>query len=151
MKRLVLSLFVCALSGGVAAAANLTLGRAGRVTIELVASDAAFHNTLSILSPAVAVSFSGCTFAPADGLPGMQVLSGKSSQHGCRAVLDADPVADGIQDFRAGTVLEVGMCAQLNADSACESVWSSNPASNSGSFDHVRTTPNRSLQFPGQI
>ena len=151
MKRLFLSLVVCLLSGGVAAAANLTLGRAGRVTIELVASDATFHNTLSILSPPVAVSFNGCTFAPADGLAGTQVLSEKSSQHGCRAVLDADPVADGIQDFRAGTILEFGMCAQLNADSTCESVWSSNAASNSDHIEHVRTAAIRPLQFPGQI
>src|SRR5712691_2248651 len=99
MKRLFLSLVVCALSGGVAAAANLTIGASGRVTIELVGSDALFHNTLSIVSPTTAVAVSGCTLEPAVGLTGTLLLSEKSSQRGCRVVLDSDPNTPGIQPF----------------------------------------------------
>ncbi len=147
MKRLFLSLVVCALSGGVAAATNLVLGASGRVTIELVGSDAAFHNTLSIMSPTAAVAFSGCRLEPAVGLTGTQVLSEKSSQRGCRVDLDSDPVTPGIQGFAAGTTFEFRMCAQINADANCEFVWSSNPSLNSDSFDHVHTTAVSPFQY----
>lgn len=35
---------------------DLTLTTGGRVTVELVSSDAAFHNTLSLVSPAAAIA-----------------------------------------------------------------------------------------------
>lgn len=152
MKRLALSLVVCALSGGIAAAANLSIGASGRVSIELVGSDAAFRNTLSVASPSnVAIAVSGCKLEPADGLTGTRLLSEKNSQRGCRVDLDSDPSTPGIQGFAAGTTFEFRMCAQTNADANCEYVWSSNPSSNSDNFDHLQTTAVNPVDFPGQI
>src|SRR6266516_3068811 len=84
-------------------AANLTLPTGGRVSIELLTSDATFHNTMSVVSPAVAIGSTGCTLEPFSGLPGVPVISEKSSQHGCRVDLDSDPATPGIQGFAAGT------------------------------------------------
>jgi hypothetical protein len=123
------------------AAANLTIPTAGRVTIELITSDATFRNTLSVISPGIAIPpVRGCQLEPSVGLTGLPVLSEKASQHGCRVDLDADPAAAGIQAFAAGTAFEFGMCAQTDPDPDCEFVWSSNPGNNSDSFDHVQTT-----------
>jgi uncharacterized repeat protein (TIGR01451 family) len=134
-----------------AAANDLTLSHAGRVSIELLTSDAVFHNTLSVSSPAVAVVNSGCRLEPATGLGGVPLMSEKNSQHGCRVDLDSDPATPGLQPFAAGTVLRFSMCAQENSDPACEDIWSSDSASNSDNFDHVRTTPVRAAEFPDQI
>lgn len=140
------------LSGGSAAqAADLTLTIGGRVTIELVTSVAEFSNTLSVVSPTVAVGVSGCALEPATGLGGVLILSEKRSQRGCRVELDADTGTAGIQPFAAGTTFNFGFCAQTDSDAACEFVWSSSPASNSDSFDHVQTTPLLAGDFPGRI
>lgn len=123
-----------------AAAADLTLPVAGRVSIELIGSDAAFRNTLSVTSPTVGVAISGCLLEAAGGLGGTHVLSEKLSQRGCRVELDADPVAGGIQGFAAGAVLRFGFCAQTEPDPDCEFVWSSDAGANSDGDDHVQTT-----------
>jgi uncharacterized repeat protein (TIGR01451 family) len=151
LKRLVSLLFLSVLLGGAAQATNLTIGAAGRVTFELVGSDAAFRNTLSIASPLVSIASSGCKLEPAVGLGGTQILSEKTSQHGCRVELDSDPATPGIQGFPAGTTFELRMCAQLNPDPPCEFVWSSNQSSNPDNFDHLRITPVNPVEFPGQI
>ncbi|HLQ45995.1 MAG TPA: DUF4114 domain-containing protein, partial [Planctomycetaceae bacterium] len=103
------------------------------------------------MSPSTAVAVSGCTLEPAGGLTGTLILSEKSSQRGCRVVLDSDPNTLGIQGFAAGTTFEFHMCAQLNGDANCESVWSSNPALNSDGIDHVHTTPIHPVEFPGHF
>jgi len=123
-----------------ALAANLTIANGGRVTIELISSDADFRNTLSVISPAVAIATTGCKLEPAVGLGGLHVVSEKLSQRGCRVDLDADPGTPGIQGFAAGTIFEFGMCAQTDADADCEFVWSSDSTNNSDSFEHVMTT-----------
>ena len=64
-RRLVLFLLACVLVSGTAQATNLTIGAAGRVTIELVNSDAAFRNTLAIVTPTLAVAITGCKLEPA--------------------------------------------------------------------------------------
>jgi uncharacterized repeat protein (TIGR01451 family) len=132
---------VLALGGltGPALATDLTLPSGGRVVIELIGSDAAFRNTLSVTSPAVAVALTGCGLEPSDGLGGVKILSEKNSQRGCRVELDADPATDGIQPFASGTVLRFGFCAQTDGDAACEYVWSSDAGSNSDGDDHVHT------------
>jgi hypothetical protein len=134
----------------VAAAANLTLTVGGRVSVELLFSDAQFHNTLSVVSPGVTTT-SGCALEPATGLTGVPVLSEKVSQRGCRVELDSDAGTAGIQPFAAGTTFTFGFCAQTDADAACEFVWSSNSALNSDGFDHVQTTAIHPADFPGQI
>ena len=123
-----------------ASANDLVIPTGGRVSLELITSEAAFRNTLSIVSPAIAVALSGCGLEPAGGLGGVHVLSEKNSQRGCRVELDADPATPGIQPFAASTTFRLGFCAQTDADDACEFVWSSDPASNSDAFDHVITT-----------
>jgi hypothetical protein len=121
-------------------AANLTIPGAGRVSIELINAFADFDNTLSINSPAgIAIAFTGCQLQPAGGLGGLHVVSEENSQRGCRVDLDADAATPGIQDFAAGTTFDFGMCAQTDADDACEFVWSSDPANNSDGEDHVLT------------
>ncbi len=137
---LVLLVLVLSLLASPAAAANLVIPGAGRVSIELITSEASFSNTLSVISPNVGVAASGCNLQPAVGLGGVHVVSEKSSQHGCRVDLDSDTTTDGIQGFAAGTTFEFGMCAQTDADDACEFVWSSDPGNNSDNFDHVQTT-----------
>src|SRR5688572_24097593 len=97
-----------------AAAANLTIQSAGRVTIELITSDADFRNTLSVISPTASIAATGCTLESAVGLTGLFVLSENSSQHGCRVDLDADPATIGIQGFAANTTFEFRMCAQTD-------------------------------------
>ena len=151
MKRLVLSLFASALVCAAAEATNLTIGASGRVTIELVGADAAFRNTLSIASPTVAIAVTGCKLEPAVGLSGVQVLSEKTSQHGCRVELDSDPATPGIQGFAAGTTFEFKMCAKTSPGPNCSFVWSSNKSSNPDNFDHVKTTEVDPVNFPGQI
>ena len=145
------ALAVLALSVSPAAATDLTLSVGGKVSIELLSSDAFFHNTLSVVSPTLTVAISGCKLEPAGGLPGVQILSEKSSQHGCRVTLDSDPATPGVQGFAAGTTFQFRMCAKTTAGPNCDFVWASDPASNSDAFDHVRTTALHSADFPGRI
>jgi len=140
------------LYGGQANATDLTLTTGGKVSIELISSDAAFSNTMSITSPAGIVKVSsGCQLEASPELTGVKVVSEKQSQHGCRVTLDADAAAAGIQPFLAGTTFRFNMCSQENSDPSCEHVWSSDPASNSDGFDHLRTTPIHPAEFPGRI
>jgi uncharacterized repeat protein (TIGR01451 family) len=131
---------VCLVSALPVAGSDLTLPSGGRVTVELITSDAAFRNTLAIASPAVGVAITGCKLEPATNLTGVPILSEKLSQHGCRVELDADPGNAGIQPFAANAVLSFNFCAQTDADPECEYIWSSNSASNSDAKDHVATT-----------
>jgi len=86
------------------------------------------------------------------GLTGLKLISEKSSQHGCRVELDADPSTPGVQPFPAGAVLEFNMCALTSATSTnCDFIWSSDPSKNSDSFDHLQITPLHSADFPGRI
>lgn len=137
--------------GGEANATNLTLTTGGRVSIELITSEATFSDTLSLVTPAASVAGTGCKLEAATGLGGLHLVSEKLSQHGCRAELDADPATAGIQPFATGTVFNFGLCGQSDSDANCEFVWSSDPAQNSDGFDHVRTTPIRSAELPGRI
>ena len=140
------------LGGGTANATDLTTTTGGRVTIELVSSDAAFSNTLSVVTPGgISIALTGCQLQPSPELTGLKIVSEKQSQHGCRVELDADPGTPGIQPFAAGTTFRFNMCSQEDADPDCEHVWSSNPGSNSDNFDHLRTTAIHSADFPGQI
>jgi len=152
-KSIIVALFilvaVCHFSP--VAAADLPIPNGGRVTVELIFSDAQFRNTLSLNSPTASIASSGCKLEAADGLGGLRLLSEKQSQRGCRVDLDADPATAGIQGFPANSTLEFRFCAQTDGDAACEFVWSSNPANNSDNFDHVRTTPLFPANFPGQI
>ena len=147
------ALIACAIGAWAidARASNLTIPTAGRVTVELVSSDADFHNTLAVFSPTVGVAITGCKLEPAGGLTGVRLLSEKTSQRGCRVDLDADPGTAGIQGFAANTTFEFRFCAQTDADDDCEFVWSSDPAQNADNFDHVMTTPIFPGTFPGQI
>lgn len=134
-----------------AAATDLTLTTGGRVSIELISSEAAFRNTLAVSAPGTAVAITGCQLEPAIGLLGTHVVSEKVSQRGCRVTLDSDPGTAGIQPFAAGTVFEFSFCAQTDADPDCEFVWSSDPAENPDAFDHLATTPLFAADFPGRI
>ena len=132
-------------------AADLTLTVGGKVSIELVSSDAAFSNTLSVVSPTgIAIATIGCQIEASPELTGLKIVSEKQSQHGCRVDLDSNPAVAGIQPFPAGTTFRFNMCSQSDADPNCENVWSSNPGSNSDGFEHVQTTPIRPAEFPGQ-
>ena len=74
-----------ALSTAPAAASDVQFPAGGRISVELISSDAAFRNTISVVSPAgAAVAITGCKLEPAGGLGGVHVLSEKNSQHGCR-------------------------------------------------------------------
>ncbi|HEY6946229.1 MAG TPA: DUF4114 domain-containing protein, partial [Candidatus Acidoferrum sp.] len=121
------------------------------MSIEFLFSDASFSNTLSIVSPTAAIAVSGCKVVPVSPLPGLHISSAKASQRGCRVDLDADPATPGIQPFAAGTTFEFRLCADNNGDGTCDNVWSSNPALNSDSKDHVITTPLHPAEFPGKI
>ncbi|HEU4522362.1 MAG TPA: DUF4114 domain-containing protein, partial [Thermoanaerobaculia bacterium] len=131
--------------------ADLTLTQGGRVSIELITSDATFRNTMSIASPAVGIAARGCQLEPSTGLSGIPIISEKTSQRGCRVELDADPATAGIQPFVAGATFRFNFCAQTDADAACEFVWSSDASSNSDGFDHVRTTALNDADYPGRI
>jgi hypothetical protein len=120
--------------------ANLTLPTGGRVTIELITSDAAFSNTLSLESPNAGIVLTGCEIEPSTGLLGLKLLSEKISQRGCRVELDADPTVAGIQPFAIGDTLEFNFCAQVDADADCDYIWSSDSSDNSDNEDHVITT-----------
>lgn len=150
-KALLLAALPLWLLPSLAFANDLTIGAAGRVSIELISSDAKFRNTLSVVSPGVAVTAPGCKLEPADGLPGARAVSEKISQRGCRVALDSDPGTAEIQPFAAGTTFNFGFCAQTDGDDECELVWSSNPGSNSDGFDHVMTTDLYPADFPGQV
>lgn len=139
------------LVSSVASAADLTLTQGGRVSLELISADAAFRNTLAIASPAIAVAARGCQLEPSVGLTGTPIMSEKTSQRGCRVELDSDPATAGVQGFVAGASFRFNFCAQTDADPECEFVWSSNAASNSDSFDHVRTTALNDAAYPGRI
>ncbi len=140
------------LYGTKAYATDLTLTTGGKVSIELISSDAAFSNTLSVVSPTgIALASRGCQIEASPELTGIKVVSEKQSQHGCRVEFDSDPGTAGIQPFPVGTTFRFNMCSQGDADPNCENVWSSNPGSNSDGFDHVRTTAIRPTEFPGQI
>jgi uncharacterized repeat protein (TIGR01451 family) len=148
---LLFSLPLWFLSSSPAAATDLTVGAAGRVSIELLSSEAAFRNTLSVVSPSVAVAVRGCQLEPANGLPGVHAVSEKISQRGCRVTLDSDPGSAGIQPFAAGATFQFGMCAQTDADPDCEFVWSSDPSLNPDGVDHVITTELFPAALPGQV
>jgi len=120
--------------------ADLNLLVGGRVSVELITSYAAFHNTLSLVSPNAAIVLTGCELEPADGLAGLRLLSEKVSQRGCRVELDANPAVAGIQPFAAGDTLEFNFCAQIDGDADCDFIWSSNPTENTDGEDHVITT-----------
>ena len=140
------------LSPAHANASDLTLTAGGKVSIELISSDAAFSNTMSVISPAgIAIVSSGCQLEASPELTGIKVVSEKQSQHGCRVTLDADAAVPGIQPFPAGTTFRFNMCSQENSDPNCEHVWSSDPGSNSDGFDHLRTTPIHPAELPGRI
>jgi hypothetical protein len=133
-------------------ATDLTLPVGGFVSVELVYSEAVFSNTLALVAPAVAIERSGCETEYVTGLSGVVLGSEKPSQRGCRVVLDADPSTDGVQPFSAGTKLEFNLCAQIDADPACEYVWSSDPAENPDSgTEHVHTTALYPADYPGHI
>lgn len=133
-------------------ATDLTITAGGKVTIELVSSDANFSNTLSMISPTgAAVNFTGCQQESSPELPGLKLVSEKQSQHGCRVELDADAATPGIQPFAAGTVFRFNLCSQENADPNCEHVWSSDPALNSDGFEHLRTSAVHPDAFPGRF
>jgi hypothetical protein len=149
--RLILLLAAASFLAAEGAAENLTIRAGGRVSIELIGSDADFHNTLSIVSPSVAVAARGCSLESFSGLPGVAIVSEKSSKRGCRVELDANPSLAGVQEFPAGTKFEFNMCAQADSDADCEHVWSSDPAHNTDHFDHVMTTDLHTTSFPGQI
>jgi len=145
------ALVIAGFCGTPVAGADLTLSTGGRVSIELVFSEASFSNTLALASPNAAVAISGCKLEPANGLGGLAILSEKKSQRGCRVDLDSDPITPGIQAFNAGATLRFNFCAQTDADPECEFVWSSNPGSNPDAMDHLMTTPLRAVEFPGLI
>ena len=152
LLALVLAPSLHMLYGGQAQATDLTGTAAGRLTVELLTSDAQFHNTLSLVTPTASVALTGCKLEPATGLTGVPLLSEKTSQHGCRVEVDSDPSTAGIiEGFSAGTTFRFGMCAQEDTDPDCEYVWSSNPSSNSDNFDHVIITPIYAAEFPGKI
>jgi hypothetical protein len=146
-----LSLLSIGFTAGHARASDLTLSTGGRVSMELLFSDATFHNTISIVSPGVAVAATGCKLEPSDGLGGTRVLSEKTSQRGCRVDLDGDPSTPGLQPLPAGATIRFNLCAQTDADPACEFVWSSDPSQNSDGFDHLRITQLHPAEFPGKI
>ena len=132
-------------------ATDLTLTTGGRLTVELISSDAFFHNSLSLATPNASVVLSGCE-VESTSFPGLGLMSEKASQHGCRVELDADPATPGIQPFAAGTTLSFNLCAQEDANPAnCEHVWSSSPAQNSDGKEHVLTSPLQSATYPDQI
>jgi hypothetical protein len=131
-------------------AADLTLSQAGRVTIELLASESGSSTTLVLESPAAAIAQSGCGAGPVVGASGLAILNEELPQQGCRVQLDAGAAA-GIQPFAAGTTFRFQICVQTDADADCELVFSSNPALNSDGFDHLRTTPLLPAEFPGRI
>jgi uncharacterized repeat protein (TIGR01451 family) len=135
-----------------AGATDQTLTVGGRVSIELISSDAFFHNTLSLVSPAGAtIATNGCQLEPSPGLPGLKLMSEKPSQHGCRVELDADSATAGIQPFAAGTVLRFALYAHQNANPSDDKIWYSDPSLNSDGFDHLRTTAIHPAEFPGRI
>jgi uncharacterized repeat protein (TIGR01451 family) len=134
-----------------AAATDLTIGAGGRVSLELLGSNAKFHNTLAVVAPDVAVEARGCKLEPATGLPQVHALSEKISQRGCRVTLDSDPSTPGVQGFAAGTTFELRLCAQTDKDADCEFVWASDPDDNSDDFDHVITTELFPNDLPGQV
>jgi Ca2+-binding RTX toxin-like protein len=139
-QRMVVFLAALLLGSAGALGADLVLPVAGRVSMELISSDASFSNTLALVSPAAAIVSSGCQIE-GTAFSGLKLMSEKQSQHGCRVELDADPVTPGIQGFAAGAVLRFNLCAQTDADpTTCENLWSSDAASNGDGIDHVRTT-----------
>lgn len=155
MKKVPIHLTVLLLAVGLycdrAVASDLTLTTGGKVTIEFIFSDASFSNTLSVVSPTVAIATSGCKVVPVSPLPGLHLSSAKASQRGCRIELDADPATPGIQPFPAGTTFKFNLCADNNGDGTCDNVWSSDPTLNSDGKDHVITTPIHPAEFPGKI
>jgi len=72
-------LFVFYLFPDNANATDLTLTAGGKVSIELISSDAAFSNTMSIISPAGIVKVSsGCQLEASPELTGIKVVSENS-------------------------------------------------------------------------
>jgi hypothetical protein len=123
------------------AADDLKIPVGGRVSMELLFSGAAYHNTISIISPTASVALTGCILESTTNLPGVRVVSEDISQRGCRVELDSNPSTPAIDPFAADTIFEFNMCAQIDADADCDYVWSSNPAKNSDGYDHLKTTP----------
>jgi uncharacterized repeat protein (TIGR01451 family) len=140
-----------ALTSSSAHAADLVTTQSGKITVEMLSSDATFHNTLSLVTPAGAVlSAQGCALESSPGLAGVRLMSEKVAVHGCRAVLDADAGTAGVQGFPAGTALRFNMCAQTDSDPECDFVWSSNDADNSDGSAHVHITELHAADFPGR-
>lgn len=134
---------VFVLGAPIAHASDFVTPTAGKITIELLGSDAAFSNTLSLIVPPGApwgIVVSGCSLETANGLTGLQLVSEKAAVHGCRVVLDADVNTPGIQAFPANTALRFNMCAKvLVPGTTCDFIWSSDPTENSDHVDHVHT------------
>jgi hypothetical protein len=130
---------------------GVTLPTGGKVVIELLTSDSTSLQTLSLVSPAVAVPQSGCEWRPATGMPVLPLMNGQAAQSGCRVMLDAEPGTTGIQPFAAGATLEFSLCVQTDADADCDFVWSSEQSKNTDGAEHVRITPLHSGAFPNQI
>jgi hypothetical protein len=127
---------------------DLTLTTSGRVTVELITSEAVFRNTLSLRLPANADiatdpgggDLTGC-HVESFNFGGVELLSEKTSRHGCRVELDADAATAGIQPFASGDTLSFNLCAQTDNNLAtCEHVWSSDLTRNTDNKDHVRFT-----------
>jgi hypothetical protein len=138
-----------------AAARDVTIGVEGRVSLELIGSNADFANTLSIVATtptrAIRILTSGCQVEPASGLPGLPTMSEKRARRGCRVVLDANESTQNlVEGFPAGTTFELGMCVKDSGQPACRDVWSSNPSKNTDSFDHLMVTDLNPTRYPGQ-
>jgi uncharacterized repeat protein (TIGR01451 family) len=155
MRKAWLALYCWAICG----ATDMVLPVGGKVSFELVFSDADFSNTMLWLAPPGAgiaklppkipgeepLKLSGCKIEPGTtpSLPGegniVPLLSEKPSQRGCRLELDADVQQNGIQPFPANTRFRFAMCAIVDATlPVCDYVWSSNPALNRGSGGYSR-------------
>jgi len=137
------SALVFVLGASIAHASDFVMPKGGKLTIELLGSDAAFSNTLSLIPPPGApwaIAVTGCNPETADQLTGLKLVSEKAAVRGCRAVLDADVNTPGIQPFPAGTTLHFNMCAKVqDPGTTCDFIWSSDPSQNSDKADHVRT------------
>jgi hypothetical protein len=156
---------------------DLTLNTGGKVYIELVNSEAVYGNTLILVSPEYAgfakrnkvksISYKDNYSRPANGcawndcsdyevcFPGgyaeKNIMVEKKSRYGCRVELDADIRTDEVEEFAEGTTLKFKLCAQTDADSKCDYVWSSNPSENSNDEEHVKIEEKYPQEYPGQI
>jgi uncharacterized protein DUF4114 len=154
--HLILIIATISLSGVAASGADLTLTRGGRVTVELVFSDAQFSNTLAVFSGTPGVGITNnvetlCSYDPSVPVVGIFLFSEKKARRGCRVELDGDATTPGVQPIPAGTKLVFNMCVQTDPDNKCGQRWFSDPSRNSDGFDHLRTTAIHPAEFPSQI